>query len=69
VGALGPVGEQRAYFRETGVTAMPRYLRAAFGPGRAVDGPALVEDDWSTTVVYPGQRCRGDRFGNLIIEG
>jgi N-methylhydantoinase A len=69
VGALGPVGEQRAYFRETGETAMPRYLRAAFGEGRGVDGPALVEDDWSTTVVYPGQRCRGERFGNLVLEG
>jgi N-methylhydantoinase A len=67
-GALVPVGEQRAYFRETGETRMPRYLRGAFGHGRAVTGPALVEDEWSTTVVYPGQRCSGDRFGNLILE-
>jgi N-methylhydantoinase A len=68
VGALAPTGEQRAYFRETGQTALPRYRRGAFGPGRSVDGPALVEDDWSTTIVYPGQRCRGDHFGNLILE-
>ena len=67
-GALTPVGEQRAYFRETGESAMPRYLRAAFGPGQSVDGPALIEDEWSTTVVYPGQRCHGDPFGNLILE-
>jgi len=67
-GALTPVGEQRAYFRETGESAMPRYLRAAFGAGRSVDGPALIEDEWSTTVVYPGQRCHGDAFGNLILE-
>jgi len=69
VGTAAPVGEQRAYFREIGETAMPRYPRAAFGDGRGIDGPALIEDDWSTTVVYPGQRCRGDRFGNLILEG
>jgi len=69
VGKAAPVGEQRAYFRETGETAMPRYPRAAFGEGRGVDGPALIEDDWSTTVVYPGQRCRGDCSGNLILEG
>jgi N-methylhydantoinase A len=68
VGALKPTGEQRAYFRETGETAMPRYARAAFGPARTVAGPALVEDDWSTTIVYPGQRCHGDHFGNLILE-
>jgi N-methylhydantoinase A len=66
--ALAPAGEQRAYFRETGETVLPRYPRAAFGPGRAIDGPALVEDDWSTTVVYPGQRCRGDELGNLILD-
>ena len=68
VGALTPAGEGRAYFRETGETALPRYLRAAFGPGRSVNGPALVEDDWSTTIVYPGQRCQGDAFGNLVLE-
>jgi N-methylhydantoinase A len=68
VGPLARAGEQRAFFRETGETTMPRYLREALGPGREVEGPALVEDDWSTTVVYPGQRCRGDRFGNLILE-
>ena len=68
VGALAPVGAQGAYFKETGETVMPRYLRAAFAEGRSVAGPALIEDDWSTTVVYPGQRCRGDRFGNLTLE-
>jgi N-methylhydantoinase A len=67
-GELKPTGEQRAYFRQTGETAMPRYLRGAFGPGRMIEGPALVEDDWSTTIVYPGQRCHGDGFGNLILD-
>ena len=34
----------------------------------AVAGPAIVEDEWSTTIVYPGQRCQADRLGNLVIE-
>jgi N-methylhydantoinase A len=68
VGALTPTGEQRAFFRETGETTVSRYPRAAFGPGRSVAGPALIEDDWSTTIVYPGQGCHGDSFGNLILE-
>ncbi|MGH7339781.1 MAG: hypothetical protein ACREKH_04755, partial [Candidatus Rokuibacteriota bacterium] len=68
VGTLKPTGEQRAYFRQTGETTMPRYARETFGPGRAIDGPALVEDDWSTTIVYPGQRCSGDEYGNLLLE-
>jgi N-methylhydantoinase A/oxoprolinase/acetone carboxylase beta subunit len=37
-------------------------------PSQTVAGPALVEDEWSTTLVYPGQRCRTDRLGNLLIE-
>src|SRR5262249_1049703 len=68
VGALTPLGEQPTSFRETGEPKVSRYSRAAFGRGRSVAGPALIEDDWSTTIVYPGQRCHGDRFGNLILE-
>ena len=67
-GSLAPVGEQSAYFRETGQLRIARYPRSAFGEGRSVAGPALIEDDWSTIVVYPGQRCQGDRFGNLRLE-
>jgi N-methylhydantoinase A len=47
---------------------MPRYERGALAPDHPVVGPALVEDEWSTTLVYPGQRCRADRRGNLLIE-
>jgi N-methylhydantoinase A len=61
-------GVQRAWFAETGEVELPRHHRAALVPGRPVMGPALVEDDWSTVLVYPGQRCAADRFGNLVIE-
>jgi len=47
---------------------MPRYERGALSPDHAVAGPALVEDEWSTTLVYPRQRCWADRLGNLLIE-
>jgi N-methylhydantoinase A len=67
-GAVPSTGTQRAFFPETGEIALPRYAREALGPGRDVPGPALVEDEWSTTIVYPGQRCTGDRWGNLVIE-
>jgi N-methylhydantoinase A len=33
-----------------------------------VKGPAIVEEEASTTVIYPGQRARLDRIGNLVIE-
>jgi N-methylhydantoinase A len=46
---------------------MTRYDRATLPPGPAVTGPAMIEDEWSTTIVYPGQRCVADRLGNLVI--
>jgi N-methylhydantoinase A len=61
-------GSHRAYFKETGAVDMPRYDRTSLPPGHVVAGPAMVEDEWSTTVVYPGQRCVADRLGNLVIE-
>jgi N-methylhydantoinase A len=61
-------GEQRAYFADTGDVTLRRYHRARLVPDRAVRGPALIEDEWSTTLVGPGQRCAADRFGNLVIE-
>ena len=60
-------GTQRAFFKETGRVTMKRYARASLGR-RAVAGPALIEDDWSTTIVYPGQRCTATAAGDLVIE-
>jgi N-methylhydantoinase A len=74
LGAVRPVagdpraGEQRAYFQETGEVALRRYDRARLVPGRFVRGPALIEDEWSTTLVTPGARCAADRLGNLLID-
>ena len=67
-GAATPAGAQRAFFPETGEVLMPRYDRGLLPAGVSVDGPALIEDEWSTTVVYPGQRAAADRLGNLVIE-
>jgi N-methylhydantoinase A len=67
-GAATPAGRQRAFFPETGEILMPRYDRGLLPAGVPIAGPALVEDEWSTTVVYPGQRAAADRLGNLVIE-
>ncbi len=61
-------GSHRAYFKETGAVEMSRYDRTRLPSGHVVTGPAMVEDEWSTTVIYPGQRCVADRLGNLVIE-
>ncbi len=67
-GTAAPAGLLRAFFHETGEVGMPRYERGALPAGGAISGPAVIEDEWSTTVVYPGQRSTADRLGNLVIE-
>ena len=53
---------------EAGATAAtPRYDRAALVPGRALAGPAIVEDAWSTVVVPPGATLVPDEAGHLHI--
>jgi N-methylhydantoinase A/oxoprolinase/acetone carboxylase beta subunit len=47
---------------------MERWERGTLPAGQVVTGPALIEDAWSTTLVYPGQRCQADGHGHLRIE-
>jgi N-methylhydantoinase A len=63
-----PFAEQEAHFPETGATTLPVYRRVDLVPDRPVQGPALVEDPWATSLIYPGQAGRLDRLGNLLIE-
>ena len=51
-----------------GTCDTPVYDRAMLLAGHAFEGPALVEEYASTTVVAPGDRLSVDRFGNLNIE-
>ena len=63
-----PFTEHEAYFPETGPTALPVYRRDDLVPEQPLKGPALVEDPWATTLVYPGLTARLDRLGNLFLE-
>ncbi len=64
------LGERRLYFDDTGEAgrACPVYDRSRLGVGRSIVGPAVVEEDYSTTVVYPGQSLTVDDHGNLVID-
>lgn len=67
-GAASPAGEHRAYFPDLGETVLPVYRRADLAAEQTLKGPALVEDPWAATLIYPGQTGALDRFGNLVIE-
>ncbi|MFZ5555227.1 MAG: hydantoinase B/oxoprolinase family protein [Pseudomonadota bacterium] len=45
----------------------PLYRRAALAPGSRVDGPALIAEDNTTTVVDPGWAARIDAQSNLLL--
>jgi len=56
------------FFREAGGFVETRVLsRARLKSGNRIDGPALVEEHASTTVVFPGDTLTVDRHGNLLI--
>jgi N-methylhydantoinase A len=59
-------GKRRAYFGDSFRSA-PTYRRAALLAGNRINGPALVEEHASTTVLRPGDRCDVDAYGNLVI--
>lgn len=55
------------WFEDGGWQATPVYRREALPEGAAFDGPAIVGQFDSTTVVEPGQSAQLDDFGNLVI--
>jgi N-methylhydantoinase A len=59
---------RRVFFYEQGWRQAGVHARGGLQPGRRVSGPAVVEDEWSTVVVYPGQALRRDAAGLLWIE-
>lgn len=55
------------YFKETGLLECRTYHRDKLLAGNFLDGPSIVEDYGSTTVILPEQSARVDPFGNLVI--
>jgi N-methylhydantoinase A len=45
----------------------PIYDRERLPAGSTIDGPAIIEEMSSTTLVAPGQSVHVDTFGNLVI--
>jgi N-methylhydantoinase A len=62
-----PKGTRPVYF-DGGFVATPIWDRATLLAGFAFDGPAVVEEFGSTTVVFPGQHLEVDPHGILIVR-
>ena len=62
-------GYRDAYFGESqDLIKTPIYARDLLGYGGKINGPAVIEEIESTTVVFPGQTAFVDEYGNIIIE-
>lgn len=55
------------WFEGAGWCETPVYRRETLPADAAFDGPAIVAQFDSTTVIEPGQSARLDPFGNLVI--
>lgn len=61
--------ETDVYFpRAGGRLRCPVYVRERLQPGAEIEGPAIVEQYDSTTVVNPGWHGRVDEWGTLVLH-
>ena len=61
-------GHRPVYFAESeGFVDCPVYDRYALGAGAMVQGPAIVEEIDSTTVVHPQYQVRVDEVGQMVL--
>jgi N-methylhydantoinase A len=61
-----PVSHRPVWFGEGWIDA-PVYTRESLRAGHAIQGPALVEENASVTVLDPDKTLTVDRYGNLMI--
>ncbi len=73
--ATGPVAdaqvtEREVYLPESGrFVACPVYDRERLAAGHRIEGPAIIEQMDSTTLVLAGQTATIDAYANILIEG
>jgi N-methylhydantoinase A/oxoprolinase/acetone carboxylase beta subunit len=61
-------GQRDVYFPEAGFSPCDVYDRYLLPPGAQIEGPLVVEETESTTVIGPGGRCETDAYLNLIVS-
>src|SRR4029077_3665043 len=62
-----PHETRTAYFNAPDPTEVPVFRRSTLAAGAVIDGPAVIEEKTSTTVLYPGQRGEIDCYLNIAV--
>jgi N-methylhydantoinase A len=59
---------RRAVIFNTDPVNCPVYQRGALAPGERIEGPAVIQEYASTTVLFPYDRAEVTRSGELLIR-
>jgi len=60
--------EREVDFDENGIHVATIYNRDLLGSGAEFNGPAIVEESGSSTVIFPEQTATIDDYGNIHIH-
>lgn len=67
-GAPAVATTRSAYFQElAGYVETPVVRRSALAPGQPLEGPAIIEQDDTTLVLYPRHRATLHESGNIVV--
>ena len=61
-------GSRDCYFPGAGFVESPVWDRYRLSPGTSIDGPAIVQERESTTVIPPGSAAVVDEWQNLVVS-
>jgi N-methylhydantoinase A len=61
------IKKKRKVYLEGNFVDAQIYERSGLLYGNTIDGPAIIEEPFHTTVVMPGQKLHVDKLSNLII--
>ena len=68
-GFPAPTAERGVHYPESrGRIQVPVFERDGLADGDEIVGPAIIEEDYTNTVIAPGQSCRVVSAGNLLID-
>ena len=67
-GSPEAIGERTIYFDPDKATPSKVYPRSGLAGHHCIDGPAVIEQLDTTTLIYPGDRATVDGVGNIQIH-
>lgn len=63
-----PTGSRKVIFDQIEPVDAPIYQRTDLANGQRIEGPAIIDQQDATTLIYPGDEALVDRWGNIVIQ-